>query len=498
MAILLHIFSRLEVSILRSIEPPENTPVDVADMLTQKQKGVMVSVPVHEESKHAIAALDTQKQKGVEASGPIQEGKKSNIAVLDGVRAFAIFLVISFHINIMTFDLKFENLWLWNRKQYPFLTSLSVFGASGVNLFFVLSGFLLFLPYARALLFNTQWPSARQFYVKRVLRIVPGYYISLFLVIVLFQQQYLQPQHGPELLLFLTFFMDSSSLTNHHLNGPYWTLAVEWQFYMLLPLLTLFFLMVMRSFPFLKQPRQRLFAVFGGCLLIMAWGLFTRFAGLYFGGHNVQDPVLSGILFILYGCQGKYLEEFAIGMLLCSCYTYAMSDSYGLKLRHIFQKLSPLILLAGLALLSFMSIWHFNMSDKIRAFSYLDPITSYYDWLGEFLIAFGFALCILALLFGHRFLQALFAWRPLCLIGWISYGLYIWHLPWLILFHYTLLPQLLPPMAFDLSYALHWFRLLMVIVPIATLSYQLIEKPGVKLASWLMKGKWNFVSILNA
>jgi peptidoglycan/LPS O-acetylase OafA/YrhL len=53
-------------------------------------------------------------------------------------------------------------------------------------------------------------------------------------------------------------------------------------------------------------------------------------------------------------------------------------------------------------------------------------------------------------------------------------------------------------MAFDLSYALHWFRLLMVIVPIATLSYQLIEKPGVKLASWLMKGKWNFVSILNA
>src|SRR5690242_2721153 len=147
MALILHIFSRLEVSTLRSNDSLKKTPVDVADMVTRKQGRVAVSV--QEESKNIIAAPDTQKQKEGEASGPSHEGKKSNIAVLDGVRALAIFLVLSFHINIMTFDLKFENVWLWNRKHYPFVTALSVFGASGVNLFFVLSGFLLFLPYAK-------------------------------------------------------------------------------------------------------------------------------------------------------------------------------------------------------------------------------------------------------------------------------------------------------------------------------------------------------------
>lgn len=246
--------------------------------------------------------------------------------------------------------------------------------------------------------------------------------------------------------------------------------------------------MVMRRFSFLRRPQQRLLVVFGGCLVIIGWGLFTRFAGMHFVQHSVHDPVVRGLLFFLYGSQGKYLEEFAIGMFLCTCYTYAMSDAYGLELRHIFKKRSPVILLVGLSLLSFTCIWHFNASDKIRAFNYLDLITPYYDWLGEFVIALGFALCLLAILFGHRLLQALFAWRPFCLVGLISYGLYIWHLPWLIVFHSTLLPQL-PPMAFDINYALHWLWLLIVIVPLAILSYQLIEKPAVKLASRLLKGK---------
>src|SRR5437762_1160836 len=64
-------------------------------------------------------------------------------------------------------------------------------------------------------------------------------YQTLILIVLLFQKQYLQPQHWNELALFFTFLMDSSYATFKQLNPPFWTLAIEWQYYMLLPLLAL-------------------------------------------------------------------------------------------------------------------------------------------------------------------------------------------------------------------------------------------------------------------
>ncbi len=96
-----------------------------------------------------------------------REGKTS-IAVLDGVRAVAVILVLTYHINRVSGDN------LWNMADYPLASSVSTAGSSGVLLFFVLSGFLLFLPYAKSLLFDSAWPSARSFYLRRAFRIIPA------------------------------------------------------------------------------------------------------------------------------------------------------------------------------------------------------------------------------------------------------------------------------------------------------------------------------------
>src|SRR5437588_585068 len=97
-----------------------------------------------------------------------KEGKRNSIAVLDGVRAIAILMVIVFHINRITGDS------LWNQMANPLASSVATAGGTGVTLFFVLSGFLLFMPFAKALLFDTPWPLARVFYLRRVLRSMPG------------------------------------------------------------------------------------------------------------------------------------------------------------------------------------------------------------------------------------------------------------------------------------------------------------------------------------
>jgi peptidoglycan/LPS O-acetylase OafA/YrhL len=162
--------------------------------------------------------------------------KKNMIPVLDGMRAIACLIVIWFHIYRIPLDL---HLWNPSPSAHPLRDSFLNFGKHGVTLFFVLSSFLLFLPFARALLFEKTWPSIRQFYIRRVLRILPAYYLSLILSVLFLQRQYLQPQHWKELALFFTFLMDSSQATFKQLNAPFWTLAVEWQYYLLLPLLAL-------------------------------------------------------------------------------------------------------------------------------------------------------------------------------------------------------------------------------------------------------------------
>src|SRR5215831_20297932 len=99
---------------------------------------------------------------------PLSSGPHE-IRALDGLRAVAALNVLVYHairaithqVSVFGLDLTFA----WYYTQ------------TGVHLFFVLSGFLLFLPCARAMLLARPLPSARQFYRRRALRILPAYYV---------------------------------------------------------------------------------------------------------------------------------------------------------------------------------------------------------------------------------------------------------------------------------------------------------------------------------
>ena len=196
--------------------------------------------------------------------------QKNSIAVLDGVRAIACFTVIFYHINIITQD---KHIHIWKLDMIgPLAAAVAFAGWCGVTLFFVLSGFLLFMPYARAILFDKAWPDWKRYYIRRIFRIWPGYFISLVLIILWFHRGYLQPVHRIDLVLFATFFMDSTAQTYQAINGPFWTLAVEWQFYMLLPLLALALGVLVRH-----GPLQWRIWMLTMCLMgVVVWGVLTR------------------------------------------------------------------------------------------------------------------------------------------------------------------------------------------------------------------------------
>ncbi|MEO9028739.1 MAG: acyltransferase [Ktedonobacteraceae bacterium] len=411
--------------------------------------------------------------------GKFEEASKNNIAALDGVRAMACILVVLYHSVGIIYT-------YWDISHVPFfLPTLIFFGAKGVTLFFILSGFLLFLPYGQALFFERRWPQARIFYLRRILRIVPGYYFSLFAIILLGKPSYLQPHNWKILFMFLTFLMTGPQ--SDQVNGVYWTLAVEFQYYMLLPLIALGIYGLTR----VVRPKQRLWMIIGSLLIMVIWGLATDYWGsALFARPDAQTfldshPILKVIAFLTYGLptnnhNGKFFEDFAVGMLLAVCYMVVINASRRDIYQHVLLRLSPWLWWIGVILLGFAA-W------RIGLFTFTD-FEVYPAWAIEIAFALGFGCCVLAVLFnGSGVLKRFFEWTPLRCLGLISFSLYLWQRPIIDAIGEnvapTLFKRLSAPMALSLLLVLEY----VVIVCVSFILYVLVEKPGIRLSEALRK-----------
>jgi peptidoglycan/LPS O-acetylase OafA/YrhL len=395
---------------------------------------------------------------------------KGTIASLDGVRALAFLLVFELHIN---------HSGVWGDGNNPFISALFSVGSTGVTLFFVLSGFLLFLPYTQALLFEKGWPELKIYYLRRMLRIFPGYFFSLFILVMFSKPYFIQPQNWSQLIPFLTFTMgyhNSAGL----INGPYWTLAIEFQYYLLLPLIAFSILVLSR----LVRPEKRLWIVVGSLFAMIIWGLVTAAIGAYFVSHPDQTfliprPLLNVALFIIYGDQSKFLEDFAVGMLIAVGYLSIMNSPrkslYLLRMRRLLLWL----LIVWIALFVFEAL-------PDNALPFVPSVFLDTPWMNEFAFALCYGYLVTTVLFNRpdRWLVRMFSWTPLRWLGLISFSLYIWHRPLIQILAANLAPSL-HQMNPVLTVSLFWIIAFTVSVVFCYFLYVLIEKPGMRLGEKL-------------
>jgi len=177
----------------------------------------------------------------------------SRLVGIEGLRAFAAISVLAHH--TVTHAPVEPDLGSIGRWAVPNL-------ASGLTLFFTLSGFLLYRPFAAAVMRNEPLPSARAYLRNRALRILPAYW-AIFLAVALVKH-ITSPRTLIENMLLIQNY-DPRGVTTG--IAPAWSLCVEVVFYLSLPLLAISAVRLARGRSW--HGRMRVALVPAGVLLVL-------------------------------------------------------------------------------------------------------------------------------------------------------------------------------------------------------------------------------------
>lgn len=388
----------------------------------------------------------------------------NEIAALDGLRALAVLLVVWLHVASFAVDA--------GAAQPPFILAQAAWfgGGYGVFLFFNLSGFLLFLPYARAISTGRPLPSIGKFYLRRVLRILPLYYAVIFLLIFLKEPQYLEPANRIPLLFNLFMIGDFRYDSFGAISTQFWTLSIEFQFYLLLP----FIAWGIAKLAGRKMTKWAYLRIGIGVSLLIVYGLVIRGIVNYY--HYVKHFDLIGgkgikkyITALLYGVDGKFIEIFALGIGISFLYVWAVEQKHlSVQSRNIIGIIALL-----LALISAVSAAYIQ---SLFTLKYIWAVDMSWQNFGSWGIGCCCAILLISVLFSPAIIQSIWSVYPLRFIGLISYGIYLWHFPLL----ETISPLVIPG---HLNTALIrlWLSGVSISILFASATYYLIEKPFLSL-----------------
>lgn len=337
---------------------------------------------------------------------------------LDGLRAISVGLVILLHASSSK-----------GFPQYGALLSLGAYGGFGVTIFFVISGFLIsWLLLAEEGRFGEF--SRKEFYLRRIIRIIPPAYVYLCVIgaISFFSSLGISKQELLSSALFFRNLTGGSIFTGH-----YWSLAIEEQFYILWPIVLVII------------PREkRVLAIVLLCLGAPVWRqvniLTYGSAALNWWRADLRyDSILSGAL------------------LACVRQEFRLRDWFLRGARH-----ANLILVLSVSFL-FASF----VVESYRPSGFVSAL---------FIVMRNLCVClvIFSLVDGEQvYVRFLLDSKPLIYIGYLSYSLYIWQ------------------QFFCAGEPSHWYRTfpvnVLMAVAAAILSYNLVERPFMKVRELLRR-----------
>jgi peptidoglycan/LPS O-acetylase OafA/YrhL len=312
---------------------------------------------------------------------------------LTGLRGFAALWVFLYHAwvyaepRLMTLELPGLAL---------DLTPLFSTGWAGVDFFFVLSAFLLTLPFAHWACGEGPYPSIPNYLTRRFKRIFPAYWAQLLILLLVasLSSFYAFPSTRG-LIAHAVMYFNLPPWWVSPLNGVWWTLPTEFVFYLLLVPLSLL----------LKNRWARLLLV---ALLGVAWAYRWWVVDTFYADQPARVVSLMG------NTLGA-LDLFIIGTL--AAFLYVHHRGRPARRPHPGLMFGLGVLGVGLVLYSIHWLYGFYWRGHILLF------------LKNTLIGISIASIIMAILLGSRLANALLSNRLMMHFGIISYSVYLWHFP---------------------------------------------------------------------
>jgi peptidoglycan/LPS O-acetylase OafA/YrhL len=375
---------------------------------------------------------------------PDNLGSVRYIPAFDGLRAICIFFVIAFHV------ISSDRLWLQNIAHR---------GWCGVDIFFVLSGFLI-----TWILITEQDKSDTinlpRFYIRRAMRLQPAYLSGLsgfsLLLFLFHRTNFNLIAHA--LPYFLTYSLNLGLAFGLIAYPPYglaWSLCIEEQFYLCWP-------WVLRRLGTQKALPVMLF-------IIGLVAVHRSIVYLSWNWTHLAAPSMASLDRIYYATDTR-IDTLLIGCVIALALRLRVLDTFITHFRR------PWFTVFALALTVVVFAWSTGGQFKggWRAAT-----------LGFTLMSASAGLLILALfLNADSGLSSFLSWKPMVFVGKISYGIYLFHdIIWNAYAHtFHLSDQAVGTLTQELT-ALAVVSILSVAV--AALHYRFIEKRFLKLRDWL-------------
>jgi peptidoglycan/LPS O-acetylase OafA/YrhL len=347
----------------------------------------------------------------------------------------------------------FHHSWsLSSMPRFPGYWVIEGFGAWGVNLFFMLSGYLLAETF-----WQEKKADLRVYAIRRFFRIAPAYYVNIGILYLFFAGPALvfSGQGKRQILASATFthylFPNTSSSLN--VNGALWTLTIEMMLYAFLPLMAL----AVRFAPW------TFFTVL--IAIGFVWRTYVALDGdalrnFYFGDARVDTGIQS--LFLARQFIGA-LPVFALGIMTRWLFVNGKFDWLYGRLRRLSTLSFLLLAIPSVLMLRLVE----TASDYHHAVLFVT-----FDFLT--MVALIPALVIAAYPgeFTPSPLRTVTTW-----LGVRSYSIYLWHFP-IILSLYERGPLTAPPAAGGYVWRLP--AILVLTLVFASASYAAVERPGME------------------
>ncbi|MFF5207145.1 acyltransferase family protein [Streptosporangium sp. NPDC000396] len=406
-----------------------------------------------------------------ESASRLATRARERFAILDGIRGICAVSILTTHVAFATIVLSKDA----GPPRAGFFSIIAIGLEMAIGPFFILSGLLLYRPFARMTIAGTPRPALGQFFARRVARLLPAFWLVTTFCLLALNFSLIQGVWDVLRPFALLHVYDSHYYVGLDVD---WTVPAEAQFYLLLPLFAWFMHRIAGKGTDPVRKARRMMIPLGVLVLIqLGWAVYIHWKYTTWGPQFFYPFTVIGL--------------WAIGMALAIWSVVAeVAPEKAPAFHRLAARRPNLYWLAALVVYAIVCAQPFAVPGtadwKNSPAAFVEAAT---------VLLFSFLVMAPLVVPGasSRLMRTVLENRPMLFLGRVSYGIYLWHFVVMYLWFGSgsIFGEIVPVQTLLGKYGFWELEIPVLIgtVAVATLSYYAVEQPITRLTSRMIKAR---------